>query len=167
MKPTTNAAGRARFALVAALYKKQLGDVIRERREALGLTQKDLAERSSVEEPQTVSRWERGLNAPTDLEAVARALETTADELLRQLRPVNQKERRRLEPYGPTQLDRIERKLDALLLSAGIEPASLDTDDQVEAIEHAAAESLEVLTGVAAKQQRPAKQAPARKRNAS
>lgn len=115
-KPTTNRADRARFALVAALYKQQLGEVIRERRESLGLTQKDLAQRANVEEAQTVSRWERGLNSPTDLDAVARALDTTAEELLRQLKPIGQKERRRLVPHeAGTQLDRIEAKLDAIL----------------------------------------------------
>lgn len=116
MKPTTNSAERARFALVAALYKQQLGELIRERREVLGLTQKELADRANVEEPQTVSRWERGLNSPTDLEAVARALDTTAADLLSHLRPVTHKERRRLVPGDvPTQLDRIEAKLDELL----------------------------------------------------
>jgi transcriptional regulator with XRE-family HTH domain len=116
-KPTTNTADRARFALVAALYKQQLGEVIKDRREALGLTQKDLADRANVEEPQTVSRWERGLNSPTDLDSVAKALETTVDELLRHLKPINQKERRRLLPGSgeATQLDRIEAKLDLLL----------------------------------------------------
>lgn len=123
-KPTTTPAGRARFALVAALYKQQLGEVIRGRREALGLTQKELADRANVEEPQTVSRWERGLNAPTDLESVARALETTADEMLRQLRPLNQKERQRLVPEGGSQLDRIEALLQEIL--SRLEPETLD-----------------------------------------
>lgn len=125
-KPTTKPAAHARFALVAALYREQLGEVIRQRREALGLTQKDLAQRASIEESQTVSRWERGLNQPTDLDAVARALETTPDEMLRDLRPVSQKERRRLDPHGPTQLDRVERKLDALLHHLKIDTAAFE-----------------------------------------
>lgn len=110
-KPTTRPADRARFALVAALYKQQLGNIISARREELGLTQRELADRANVEESQTVSRWERGLNQPTDLDAVATALEWTLPELLGQLRPAHQKERRRLDPDGPTQLDRIEALL--------------------------------------------------------
>lgn len=116
MKPTTSRAGHARFALVAALYKQQLGEVIRARRKELGLSQKDLADRANVEEPQTVSRWERGINGPTDLDAVARALEWTADEMLRRLTPIGQKERREIFPAGPTQLDRIEAKLNDLIV---------------------------------------------------
>jgi transcriptional regulator with XRE-family HTH domain len=115
-KPTTNAAGHARFALVAALYKQQLGEVIKARRKELGLTQKNVADRANIEEPQTVSRWERGLNSPTDLDAVARALEWTVDEMLRQLTPLGQKARRGLDPHGPTQLDRIEERLAEILL---------------------------------------------------
>lgn len=163
MKPTTNAAGRARFALVAALYKKQLGDVIRERREALGMTQKQLADAANVEEPQTVSRWERGLNAPTDLEAVARALETTADELLRQLKPAHQKERRPLDPFGPTQLDRVERKLDQIIEHLGLAQPDADV---AAVVERAAAGSMEAL-GVSPASRPRAKPAPARKRKAS
>lgn len=139
LKPTTNRAERARFALVAALYKQQLGTVIRECREELGLTQKELADRANVEEPQTVSRWERGLNSPTDLEAVARALETTPEDLLARLKPIGQKARRRLMPSEGTQLDRIEQKLDDILtllaakeLPAGFEQADDQDDEQQE-----------------------------------
>ena len=107
-KATTGRAGSARFALVAALYREQLGDAIRERRRELGLTQKELAKRVNIEEAQTISRWERGENAPTDLEAVARGLETNVSDLLSQLQTVPQRDRRRLEPDGATQLDRIE-----------------------------------------------------------
>jgi len=124
MKPTTFHAGHARFALVAALYRQQLGEVIKARREDLGLTQKDLADRANVEEPQTVSRWERGINAPTDLEAVARALEWEVDEMLRRLTPLGQKERRQLSPHGPSQLDRIEQMLDKVMLAVGARPQS-------------------------------------------
>lgn len=127
--PTTNQAQRARYAVVATLYKQQLGEVIRARRKELGLTQRQLAERAHVEEPQTISRWERGARAPNDLDAVAAALETTADDLLSRLQPVGQRQRRSLQPNGGTQLDRIEHKLDRLLsLFSG------DRDDAVRRI---------------------------------
>lgn len=100
---------------MAALYKEDLGKEIKRRRKALGLTQADLAEKIPVKESQTVSRWERGERGPNDLEAVARALETTASEMLSQLAPIHQKDRKRLEPGGGTQLDRMERKLDRIV----------------------------------------------------
>lgn len=114
-KPTTSSAERARFALVAALYKEQLGGVIADRRRELGLSQRELADRAGIGESQTVSRWERGLNAPVDLEAVARALETTAAEMLRGLEPINGRERGRLQPSAGTQLDRIEANQQQIL----------------------------------------------------
>jgi transcriptional regulator with XRE-family HTH domain len=100
---------------VAALYKEQLGQIIRSRRKALDLTQRQLADRINVEEAQTVSRWERGENAPTDLEAVAKGLETTAGEMLAQLSPEAQRDRRRREDEAATQLDRIEASLAEVL----------------------------------------------------
>jgi transcriptional regulator with XRE-family HTH domain len=114
-RPTTNRAEHARYALVLELYKKQLGDVIRARREELGLTQTKLAELVPVKESTTVSRWERGERVPNDLDAVARALQTTAAKILAQLDPINQKERRRLQPGGGTQLDRIEAAVNGIL----------------------------------------------------
>lgn len=96
---------------MAALYKEQLGEQIKRRRKALGLTQSELADKAHVKESQTVSRWERGERAPNDLENVARALETTAAEMLAELAPVNQSDRKKLQPGGPTQLDRIEAQI--------------------------------------------------------
>lgn len=62
---------------------KYTGNQIAERRRALGLTQKALAEKLSVTD-KAVSKWERGLNFP-DLglmESLANALETTPAALL-------------------------------------------------------------------------------------
>jgi transcriptional regulator with XRE-family HTH domain len=100
---------------MAAVYKEQLGELIKEKREALGLTQRELADKAHVKESTTVSRWERGEREPTDLEAVARALDTTASEMLSQLSPLHQKTRKRLDPSAPSQMDRIEAKLDEVL----------------------------------------------------
>jgi transcriptional regulator with XRE-family HTH domain len=95
------------------MYKQQLGELIRELREELGLTQKQLADRSHVAESQTVSRWERGERAPQDLEAVAAALESTVPEMLRRIEPVGQKQRRSMNADdGRSQLDRIEQRLE-------------------------------------------------------
>ncbi len=109
---TTTRGQRARFELVAVLYKEQLGRAIKRRREALGLTQRQLADLVNVEEAQTVSRWERGLNSPTDLEAVAAGLQTTASVILKELDPAGPRHGR---PGAESQLDRLETKIDALL----------------------------------------------------
>lgn len=100
---------------MAALYKEQLGALIATKRLALGLTQAELAEKIPVKESQTVSRWERGERGPNDLEAVAKALETTAADMLSEIGSVKQTDRRKLGPANETQLDRIERKLTELL----------------------------------------------------
>lgn len=107
---------------MAAVYKEQLGEEIRRRRKALGLTQRALADKAHVKETTTVSRWERGEREPTDLEAVAKALDTTASEMLSGLHPLHQKDRLRLDPAAPTQLDRLEAML-RLLLSRLPDPA--------------------------------------------
>jgi transcriptional regulator with XRE-family HTH domain len=96
---------------VTALYKHQLGALIRRTREELGMTQKQLADAAHVAESQTVSRWERGERAPQDLEAVAAALQTTAAAMLRQLEPIGQRDRRSMNAEPGSQLDRIERSL--------------------------------------------------------
>jgi transcriptional regulator with XRE-family HTH domain len=63
-------------------YKEQLGAAMRARRDELGMTQKQVASAAHVEDAQTVSRWERGQNLPSDLEAVAGALKWTVAELM-------------------------------------------------------------------------------------
>lgn len=57
---------------------------LRARREALGLSQEELAERLGVKQV-TVSRWESGKRAPTDpvsVQMVIGALEDAADDLI-------------------------------------------------------------------------------------
>jgi transcriptional regulator with XRE-family HTH domain len=95
-------------------YKLQLGKTIARRRRELGITQRELADRAGVREASTVSRWERGERAPNDLEVVARALESTAVEMLAGITQGGQASRRSDDDYR-AQLDRIEGKLDELL----------------------------------------------------
>ena len=70
------------------MERNQLGRRIAERRRALGLTQKQLAEKLHLTD-RAVSRWERGVGAP-DISMIAPlcdALCMTADELLRGIPP--------------------------------------------------------------------------------
>lgn len=154
-KPTTNRVQSARFALVAALYKEQIGAAIKRRRKELDLTQKQLADLAHVEEGQTVSRWERGVNSPTDLEAVAGALQTTVHELLAGLDPIPQAQRRRMEPHGLSQLDRIEDTVNKTLalLQRQREPNSQPSqaDQAADAIEQEAEQVAEQQQERAAK----------------
>lgn len=96
---------------MAAMYKQQLGEIIRRRRLELHLTQNQVADLAGVGQSLTVSRWERGISAPSDLDAVATALQTTAGEMLAEIRDLEGKQRRELHPKGASQLDRIERML--------------------------------------------------------
>lgn len=60
-----------------------LGDALRRRREALGLSQKALADRLGVEQA-TVSRWEKGTQSPRSeqFDALAEFLAVTVRELV-------------------------------------------------------------------------------------
>lgn len=126
---------------MATLYKQQLGAAIRRRREALGLTQRQLADRLHLSEAQTVSRWERGDRAPADLDAVAEALETTTELMLAELEPIGQRQRRAMSANGLTQLDRIENKLDAILVEIR------ERDERLDAHEGAITELRAALLG--------------------
>jgi transcriptional regulator with XRE-family HTH domain len=118
--PSTTSQRKARFAFMATLYREQVGARIRARREELGLTQRQLADRIGVES-QTVSRWERGANLgkETNLEAVASGLEWTVEELMAGI----EAPRRRSSPPDldemlggqPGWAIRLERKVDELL----------------------------------------------------
>lgn len=116
-KATTKRAQYARYALVLALHKVELGKIIARRRKDVGLTQAALARLVPVETAQTVSRWERGLNEPTNLPALAEALQTTPEAMIAELSRVakiTQRDRRQLG-MTESQMDRIEHKLDQLL----------------------------------------------------
>lgn len=103
---------------MAVRYKEQLGAAIRERREGLGITQKELAEAACVKEPQTVSRWERGETAPSDLEAVAAALQCSIAELMAGIEPPSRRAARKLNlvvaDSPETQLDQIQAAVEEI-----------------------------------------------------
>ena len=65
------------------MNQEKMGKFIAERRKAVNLTQKSLSEKLNVNE-KTVSKWERGINAPdiTLLTNLAEILEITVNELL-------------------------------------------------------------------------------------
>jgi transcriptional regulator with XRE-family HTH domain len=120
---------------MAVLYREQVGQAIRRRRLALGLTQDDLADRIGVK-GQTVSRWERGANLGTEenLESVAQALETTLTALMAEIKaPADGSPR----TGRISQLDRIEAKLDELLEAS----RSREVLDAVEKIARGLADS--------------------------
>jgi transcriptional regulator with XRE-family HTH domain len=81
----TFALQRRRFALMAAESTRQLGENIRTAREALGLTQDQVARAMEGHvSGDRVSKWERGENRPRDetLDDLARVLQTTTAALL-------------------------------------------------------------------------------------
>lgn len=109
----TSSRERAKFALMAALYREQVGEQIARRRRELDLSQAELANRIGVR-PQTVSRWERGENLghQRNLERVCEALETTIPELLAHIEGNGNR--------AETQLDRIEHRLEQIERKLGI-----------------------------------------------
>lgn len=62
------------------LYRT-VGELIRQRRGELGLTQEQLAERLRVTQP-AVSAWERGKDLPNSLSAVADALDIPREQMV-------------------------------------------------------------------------------------
>jgi transcriptional regulator with XRE-family HTH domain len=126
---TTSRVERVRLLLMVERYKVELGQAIKRRREELGMTQGDLAKLTHYKDGQTVSRWERGENVPSDLDAVAGALEWTLADMVADIEPPNQIVARKLGIVMPVQstpeetavlteepspLDRIRDRLDAL-----------------------------------------------------
>ena len=106
-------------------YRRELGERIRRLREARELTQEDLADLVGVRS-KTISRWENGRNEALrdNARTLAKALGVSEETILG-TPPA---------PFGlgagndgPTQLDRIEAKLDRVLALLGVNP--LDEDD--------------------------------------
>lgn len=124
---TTSRSARANLVLMSVRYRAELGQAIQRRRKELGLTQKDLADRTHYREAQAVSRWERGENLPRDLEIVAIALDWTLAELVAGIEPPDRRVARRLGIAPPSEdaprraghfderLDAIQRTLDQIL----------------------------------------------------
>jgi transcriptional regulator with XRE-family HTH domain len=159
---TTDRLEALRLQLMAGELASRIGARIREAREDLGINQRQLADRipSDAVNNQRVSDWERGVNKPSDryMKMIATALdrpvgwfytEAPADtpDLMEALNG---------NGNGPSQLDRIEEKLDRLLEAA--EPVKL-LPEQVETLASAIAEFGELLEA------RLPAAAPARKRS--
>lgn len=95
-----------------------VGGQIRRRREELGLRQRELADlMPDAVSNQHISNWERAVHMPSDrnLQALAEAL--TVD--IGYFYSGGDSE--------PSQLDRIEAKLDALLAAMNLAPEALDS----------------------------------------
>lgn len=82
----------ARLALMSALYRQQVGQKIKKRREQLGLKQHELAEMVGVQ-VREIPRWENGhsLGRAENLEKVAGALDLTIQELMGNIKAENKR----------------------------------------------------------------------------
>ncbi len=131
---TTNRVQSLSVALMAAEHLRRLAGRIKERRLELELSQDELARRIGGKTTGTyVSRWERGANEPSDLDAVADALETTVADLASG--PVAERKPKPVEApdllgtlNGPDRLTLIEAKLDCLLRWAGVDPLVVEQE---------------------------------------
>lgn len=143
-----------------AAYTDEVGQRIRRAREAnTTLSQENAAHKIGVSTKQ-YGRWERGLSTPrpANFERIAEVLGVDITDLRGEPPAITEHEL-------AAQLGRIERKLDALLRAASLNPDVFDADSSAD-IEHAAAGPTELLGGEAGANPR-AKRAPARKRRAS
>lgn len=116
--PTTTKDLRRRFEEMASEHVKRMGARIKDRREELGLTQKQLADLvGGATDGNQVSKWERGANRPTDarLEKIAEALQVQPAYF--HTPPPAGGTGDLMTAFSPerSQLDRIEAKLDAIL----------------------------------------------------
>lgn len=117
---TTRDVERLRFAWMARAHVQRIGERIRQRRDELGLTQRELARAMpGATDSQRVSTWERGIHKPhpDHLEALAKVLDvdvayfygdTPAPGTADLMGALVQQEK-------GDQLDRLEKKVDALL----------------------------------------------------
>lgn len=133
---------------MAERYKVELGQAIKRRRESKGWTQGDLAKATHYKDGQAVSRWERGANMPSNLDAVAEALDCTLAELVEGIIPPNKTVARKLgivtangtpdlaETFNRNdeqdQFAAIMRKLDRIL--ALLDPAGEEERDVADAL---------------------------------
>jgi transcriptional regulator with XRE-family HTH domain len=125
---TTSRIDRVRLLLMVERYKVELGQAIQRRRVELGMTQGELAKLTHYKDGKTVSRWETGANMPSNLDAVAAALEWTLPEMVAGIVPPNRSVARKLGivmaedtpdltavlSNEPSERDRILDRLDAL-----------------------------------------------------
>lgn len=114
---TTRALDVRRFTLMAAEHVVRMGARIKARREEVGLTQRELAEKiPGKSDGNQVSKWERGEHRVSDdtLEHIARALDVDAGYFM-VAEPVPGSADLVGALAEQSQLDRIEAKLDELL----------------------------------------------------
>ena len=138
--PTTRTAEALRFEAMAREHLERLGQRIRSRREALGLTQSQVArEMPEAVDSTAVSRWERGMHKPSDdyMEKLAEILQTTPAALA-----YDETDRSQGTPdllgSAPTQLDRIERLLQQVASALGVTGES--SESVADALDHLASE---------------------------
>jgi transcriptional regulator with XRE-family HTH domain len=143
---TTNRLEALRLQLMAGELASRIGARIREAREDLGINQRQLADRipSDAVNNQRVSDWERGVNKPSDryMKMIATALDRPVGWFYTEAPADTPDLMEALNGNGPSQLDRIEEKLDRLLEAA--EPVKL-LPEQIEGLASVVAEFGELL----------------------
>lgn len=114
----TSAAARLRFELMAAEYVERIGARIRERREALHLSRRDVVRRmDSRNSENDLYRWEIGKHRPSDgaLESLAVALDVPVSYFFTSDTESEATSLRTPDLSFSSQMDRMEAKLDRLL----------------------------------------------------
>ena len=110
-----------RFELMAREHVLRIGARIKDRRDELGLSQKEVADRMPglAVDGNYISRWERGIVKPGDehMGDLAKALETTIAALL--IDPPDKSETPDLSRKGSSQLDEIQADLAATRVELG------------------------------------------------
>lgn len=121
---------------MASEHVKRMGARIKERREELGMTQRQLADAvGGATDGNQVSKWERGANRPTDarLELIARALHVEPS-YFHTPPPTEGTGDLMTALNSGSQLDRIEAQLHALAKHvAAMDAAALERDEEMAA----------------------------------
>jgi transcriptional regulator with XRE-family HTH domain len=124
---------------MAGELASRIGARIREAREDLGINQRQLADRipSDAVNNQRVSDWERGVNKPSDryMKMIATALDRPVGWFYTEAPAGTPDLMEALNGNGPSQLDRIEEKLDRLLNQLDERLRLLEADSEADAWE--------------------------------
>lgn len=122
---------------MASEHVKRMGSRMRERREELGMTQRQLADLvGGATDGNQVSKWERGANRPTDptLEKLAGALQVEVSYFHTSPPANGTGDLMNAFSGEEPQLDRIEAKLDAIVAHFGLTiPTPSEVADAFEA----------------------------------
>lgn len=117
---TTRSVEALRFELMAREHVLRIGARIKNRREELGLSQKQVADRMPgvAVDGNYISRWERGVVKPGDehMDSLAKALETSVAGLLTD--PPDKSKTPDLS-RGPSELDQMRAELAATRVEIG------------------------------------------------